>query len=126
MLFWILMVLGLYLAQIYLSASLYLPAEGLVQHAGGRDNMPERGKYAGRAERALANFKENLPFFLVPAVLAMVIDGADMAAAVLAAQVFFFARIAYTGFYVFAVPGARSIAYGIGLAANIYGIYALF
>ncbi|WP_153769829.1 MAPEG family protein [Labrenzia sp. CE80] len=125
MLFWIAAVLALYLAQIYLSATLFLPAEGLVAHAGPRDSLPDRGKYAGRAERVLVNFKENLPFFLVPAVLALALPGTDLSAATLAAQIFLVARIFFAAFYMFGVPWARSLAYGVGLGANIYGFWAL-
>jgi uncharacterized MAPEG superfamily protein len=125
MIFWIAAVLFLYLVQIYLSALLLLPAEGLVSHAGPRDTIPDRGKYAGRAERALVNMKENLPFFLVPALLALAMDGVNMPAAILAAQVFFFARVAYVAVYVAGVPWVRSVVFSVGMGANLYGLWAL-
>ncbi|WP_269581421.1 MAPEG family protein [Roseibium sp. Sym1] len=123
---WILAVLVLYLAQIYLSAALYLPSESLWQHAGGRDVLPEKGRYAGRADKALVNMKENLPFFLVPAVLAFVVPGTDMALAVTGAQVFFFGRLAYVPFYLSGIPGPRSIAYTVALFGNVLMAWALF
>lgn len=125
MLFWIAVVLCLYLVQIYLPAILLLPAEGLTAHAGPRDSIPDRGKFGGRAERALVNLKENLPFFLVPAVLALVIEGADIQAAILAVQVFFLARIVYVFCYMAGIPWIRSISYTVGLVANVYGFWAL-
>lgn len=122
---WILAVLVLYFCQIYLNASLYLPAEGLLRHAGGRDVMPEKGKYTARADRALVNMKENLPFFLVPAVLVYVVPDANIALAVLGAQFFFWGRLAYIPFYISGIPGPRSIAYSVALAGNIMMAWAL-
>ena len=122
---WILAVLLLYLAQIYLSAALYLPAESIWQHAGGRDVLPEKGKYKGRSDRALVNMKENLPFFLVPALLAYVIPTTDMAFAVLGAQLFFFGRLLYVPFYLSGIPGPRSLAYGVALCGNVIMAWAL-
>jgi uncharacterized MAPEG superfamily protein len=112
---WILAVLILYFCQIYLSAALYLPAEGLLRHAGGRDVLPEKGKFTARADKALVNMKENLPFFLVPAVLACVLPEADKDLAVIGAKVFFFGRLAYVPAYLSGIPGPRSIAYGVAL-----------
>lgn len=111
MLTWIAAVLVLYLAQIYLSTAIYMPAEGIKQHMAGRDNLPEKGLYAGRAERALTNLKENLPFFLVPAILSLTIRDVNLGQAVLAAQIFFFARVGYLICYLLAVPVVRSVLY---------------
>ncbi|MCK7612754.1 MAPEG family protein [Roseibium sediminicola] len=122
---WILAVLLLYLAQIYLSAVLFLPAESIWQHAGGRDVLPEKGKYAGRSDKALVNMKENLPFFLVPAVLAYVLPGTDMALAVTGAKVFFFGRLAYVPFYLSGIPGPRSLSYGVAFVGNVLMAWAL-
>lgn len=125
MIFWIAAVMCLYLVQIYLPAILLLPAEGLTAHAGPRDDIPDRGKFGGRAERALVNLKENLPFFLAPAILVLSIEGSDIQAAILAAQVFFLARIAYAVCYIAGIPWVRSLSYAIGLTANVYGFWAL-
>ncbi|ASP33314.1 MULTISPECIES: MAPEG family protein [Stappiaceae] len=122
---WILAVLLLYLAQIYLSAALYLPSESIWQHAGGRDVLPEKGKYKGRSDRALVNMKENLPFFLVPAVLVYVIPTTDMALAITGAQLFFFGRLLYVPSYLSGIPGPRSLAYGVALCGNIIMAWAL-
>ncbi|MEM5582267.1 MAPEG family protein [Roseibium sp. AS2] len=122
---WILAVLVLYFCQIYLSAVLYLPAEGLFRHAGGRDVLPDKGKFTARSDKALVNMKENLPFFLVPAVLAYVLPETDMDLAVIGAQAFFFGRLAYVPLYLSGIPGPRSIAYGIALAGTILMAWAL-
>jgi len=123
---WILAVLGLYFCQIYLSAALYLPAEGLLRHAGGRDVLPEKGRLAARSDKALVNMKENLPFFLVPAVLAFLQPEADMELAVAGAKVFFFGRLVYVPAYLSGIPGPRSIAYGVALFGALLMTWALF
>lgn len=122
---WIFAVLALYLAQIYLSATLFLPTEGLLSHLGGRDHMPDKGKFTARADRALANLKENLPLFLVPALLTYVVPETDMATALLGAQIFFWGRLAYVPAYLFGTPGPRSIAYGVGFFGNLMMVWAL-
>ncbi|MEP3430902.1 MAG: MAPEG family protein [Roseibium sp.] len=122
---WIFSVLALYLAQVYLSAALFLPSEGLLNHLGGRDSLPDKGKYTARADRALVNMKENLPFFLVPAVLVYVLPDANTSLALLGAQIFFWARLAYILAYLFGTPGPRSIAYVAGLVGNLVMVWAL-
>lgn len=123
---WILAVLVLYFCQIYFAALMYLPSAGLLQLAGGRDVLPEKGKLGLRADKALVNMKENLPFFLVPAVLAYVLPDVNLPLAVIGAQLFFWGRLAYVPFYVSGIPGPRSIAYGVALAGNLTMIWALF
>ncbi|WP_420414634.1 MAPEG family protein [Roseibium sp.] len=122
---WIFAVLALHLAQIYLSAAMYLPTEGLMRHAGGRDEMPEKGLITGRADRALNNMKENLPFFLVPALLSYVVPKTNTELAVLGAQVFFWARLVFVPAYLSGIPGPRSIAYSIALIGNLMMFWAL-
>lgn len=123
---WIIAVLGLYLGQIYLSALIYFPTEGTFRHLGGRDEMPDKGKFTQRSDRALNNMKENLPLFLVPALLTYVVPGADLGSAILGAQVFLFARLAYVPLYISGIPGLRSIAYTIALIGNGLVVWALF
>ncbi|MET1411057.1 MAPEG family protein [Roseibium sp. HPY-6] len=123
---WILAVLVLYLCQIYFTAILYVPSVGLLRLAGGRDGLPEKGKLSARADRALLNLKENMPLFLVPALLVYVVPNANAGLAILGAQVFFWARLAYIPSYMSGIPGPRSIAYGAGLAGNLMIVAALF
>lgn len=123
---WIFAVLALYFVQIYATALFYLPSVSLLKLAGGRDALPDKGRLGLRADKALVNMKENLPFFLVPAVLAYVLPGTDMGMAILGAQMFFWGRLAYVPAYVTGIPGPRSIAYGIALVGNIITVAALF
>ncbi len=125
MIFWILAGLGVYLLSVYLPAILYLPREGLVNHAGPRDELPEAGAYTNRARRALGNLQENLPIFLTLAILALVAPSADMAQAILGAQVFVIARLVYIPVYLISVPWTRSLAYLAGLVGNVIQLLAL-
>ena len=123
---WILAVLALYFVQIYATALFYVPSVSLLKLAGGRDALPDKGRLGLRADKALVNMKENLPFFLVPAVLAYVLPSTDMGMAILGAQMFFWGRLAYVPAYVTGIPGPRSIAYGVALVGNIITVAALF
>lgn len=123
---WILAVLVLYFGQIYFTALMYLPSAGLVRLAGGRDVLPEKGRLALRADKALVNMKENLPFFLVPAVLTLVLPNVNLGLAMIGAQLFFWGRLAYAPLYVSGIPGPRSIAYGVALIGNLMMVWALF
>lgn len=122
---WLIAVLGLYLGQIYLSALIYFPTEGTLRHLGGRDVMPEKGKLAKRSDRALQNMSENLPLFLAPALLTYVVPETDVGLAVLGAQIFFFARLAYVPLYLTGIPGPRSLAYMVALVGNIMVVWSL-
>lgn len=120
---WILIALGVYLMSVYVPAALYLPREGLMRHLGARDDLPEAGALTARARRAHANLMENMPLFLTPAILTLVVPNPDMALAILGAKIFVFARLAYIPAYLWGIPGIRSLCYVVGLAGC--GIIAL-
>ncbi len=122
---WLLLGLLLHLVHVYVPAAMFLPTEGLSRHMGGRDALPEAGVLVGRARRAQANWQENLPLFLTLGILAMIVPGADMAQAVLGAQIFVLARLAYLLLYLISIPFTRSVAYGAGLVGNALMVLAL-
>lgn len=78
-----------------------------------------------RARRAQANMLENMPIFLTLGILALVVDGTDMAQAILGAQIFVFSRIAYTIIYLISIPWTRSAAYAVGLFGCLMMAHAL-
>ncbi len=125
MLIWIFAGLAVYLASIYLPSMLFLPSEGMANHVGSRDDQPEPGVNVQRARRALVNTQENMPIFLTLAILALVIEGTDMAQAILGAQLFVFGRIAYTLLYLISIPWTRSVAYTVALVGCIMMALAL-
>ncbi len=122
---WIIAALGVFLVNIYLPAAMFLPQEGLLNHAGPRDNLPEPAPMAARARRALANMQENLPIFLALALLAMILPETDMGRAILGAQLFVYGRIAYIPLYLFGIPWLRSAAYGVALFGCILILLAI-
>jgi uncharacterized MAPEG superfamily protein len=109
----ILLVLLLYLAQIFLQETSRFRFD-LRAIVGNRDNPPEMSIVAGRLDRAKTNMLEALPFFLALALLAL-IRGGDTRWATYGATVFLFARIVYVPAYVSGLPWLRSL---IWLAAN--------
>lgn len=123
MTYWLLAALALYLAHVYVTALIYFPQVGFSRHVRGRDGLPEPSILAGRAQRGLGNLKENMPIFLTLGVLALVVENADMAQAVLGAKVFLVARLAYLPLYLMAIPLTRSISYSVGLVG--LGVMAL-
>lgn len=125
MLFWIFAGMIVY-AGVVMIPSLYLLGQiGVMGYAKGRDEEPVASPVHGRALRAARNTRENMPIFLALAVLALVVDNTDMAQAILGAQIFVLARIAYAPAYMSAIPFLRSTVYTIGLVGLILMAVAL-
>lgn len=109
----ILLVLALYLLQIFLqeTSRFGFDLRGIV---GNRDRQPEPSVVAARLDRAKNNMQEALPMFLALALLALV-RGADTPGEVRAAEVFLVARIVYVPAYVSGVPLLRSVVWLAGV-----------
>ena len=120
MVFWILAGLGVFLLQAYVTASLGLLQNGFMAYVGPRDALAEPGTIAARAERALANMRENMILFLGLALLVAIrepdLTGDSLALAELGAELFVLARLPYALAYVWGVPWVRSIVFGVGRA----------
>ncbi len=110
---------------VYGAGSLLMLRIGPAAYMGPRDTLPEPSKYYGRMQKAAANFGENLPVFLALAVLALVIEGVDMALAERGAMLFVLARVAYIAVYVAGVPFVRSVIFTAGLAGQVMMLLAL-
>jgi len=114
MTFWILGALLLFFLQSLLPPMLqyvFRADPQIMAMLGPRDATPETRVYGQRAERALRNMGEALLVFLPLALL-----GHSVETAVLGAQVFVLARIAYVPAYVLGIPFLRSAIWTIGLA----------
>ena len=99
--------------------ALVAPLRGWVWNAGPRDEgQPPLGKYPGRAQRALENFKETYPAFIALAV-ALLVSGKTGGNGALGAWMWFGARIAYLPLYLLGVPWLRSAAFGLSLAGLV-------
>jgi uncharacterized MAPEG superfamily protein len=110
-------VLGL--VHLLVAAALGVASRGNAWALGPRDGEPPPlSRIAGRADRAFRNFLETFPFFAAALVCAIAIDR-DAARAVLGAQLYFWARVAYLPLYLAGVPLLRSLAFGVALAGII-------
>jgi uncharacterized MAPEG superfamily protein len=111
----ILLVLGLYMLQIFLqeTSRVGFDLRGIL---GNRDNPPEMSVVAGRLNRAKNNMLEALPVFLSLAVMALV-KGGDPGTVTHAAMVFLIARVVYVPAYVSGVPILRSIVWLVGVGS---------
>jgi len=84
--------------------------------AGPRDEQKPIGGVAGRLQRALQNHLETLPVFAI-AVLVGEVEDAFTPVTAIAAQVYFWARVAYVPAYAFGIPWVRSLIWFVALAA---------
>jgi uncharacterized MAPEG superfamily protein len=99
---------------------------GIRQHGGlklanSRDNLPPANVFPARAKRNVENMRENLWFF-APGVLIAAIVGTSNDWTILGAQIFFFARVAYSIVYLAGWPIIRPLLWFAGIigAALIY------
>ena len=109
----------LLIAHIVVQGLLVAPLRGAAWNAGPRDEgQPPLGKYPGRAQRALKNFKETYPAFIALA-LALVVASKTGGAGALGAWTWFAARVVYLPLYMLGVPWLRTVAYGVSLVGLI-------
>jgi uncharacterized MAPEG superfamily protein len=84
---------------------------GVEWNAGPRDgDAVPKGVMAGRAQRALDNFKESYPAFIALA-LALAVSDRTGGIGATGAILWFAARIVYHPLYLFGVPYVRSLAW---------------
>lgn len=110
----ILLVLALYVAQIFLqeTSRFRFDLKGIV---GNRDVLPEPLVIAGRLERAKDNLREALPIFIALALLALT-RGTNQEAEAQGALVFLIARVVYVPAYVSGIPWLRSLVWLVSMA----------
>jgi uncharacterized membrane protein YecN with MAPEG domain len=94
-----------------------LRVRGVAGTLGYPERPPPPSAWAARLQRAHANAVENLAVF---ATLVLVAEAAGVADAAVgtAAVVYFWSRVVHALAYAFAVPGLRTLAFGIGFAAQ--------
>jgi|SRR5512139_2815138 uncharacterized MAPEG superfamily protein len=97
--------------------------EGMRVGLSNRDNLPEATPLGARAVNAADNTKENFILFVALALTAHAV-GADEAA-LLGAQVFFWARVAYLPVYWAGITVVRSVIWGVGIAGLAMMLFAI-
>jgi uncharacterized MAPEG superfamily protein len=117
-------VLGL--VYVFVAVGLATAQRGLVWNASNRDgdSKPLTG-FAARAQRANQNFLETFAFFAA-ALLTVVILHRNTEHTALAAQVYFWARLAYLPIYVIGIPYLRTAVWIVSFWAILQFIEALF
>jgi uncharacterized MAPEG superfamily protein len=109
----------LLIVYILVQGGFVAPLRGAVWNAGPRDEgQPPLGKYPGRAQRALENFKETYPAFIALA-LGLAVSGHTGGNGALGAWLWFGGRVAYLPLYILGVPWVRSVAYGVSFVGLI-------
>jgi uncharacterized MAPEG superfamily protein len=117
-------VLGL--VYVFVAAGLATAQRGLKWNASNRDGDPKPlTGFAARAERANRNFLETFAFFAA-AVLAVVLLQRGSEHTALAAQLYFWARLAYLPIYVVGIPYLRTAVWIVSFWGILQLIEALF
>ena len=104
----------LFLIIILAQAAMAIAQNGLMAQVGSRDELPEPTVVRLRLQRLTANMQENLILFAV-VVLTAHAAGVSNDTTVMAASLFFYARVAHAVVYAFGWPMIRPLFYFIGL-----------
>ena len=94
---------------------------GLPTLAGNRDKLAMIEGWAGRAQRAHDNMLESLVLFAVLVLVAQA-SGSANAMTALGAQLFFWARVAYTAIYIAGVQWVRTAVWSV----SVIGLLLIF
>jgi uncharacterized MAPEG superfamily protein len=97
--------------------------EGMKDGLSNRDHLPEATPLGGRAVRAAANTIEGFVLFVALALTANA-AGRD-AEALLGAQIFFWARVAYLPVYWAGITVVRSLVWGVSIAGLAMMLFAI-
>jgi uncharacterized MAPEG superfamily protein len=97
--------------------------EGMKIGLSNRDHLPEATPLGARAERAAANTKENFILFIALAGVAHAAGVGEQA--LLGAQIFFWARVAYLPVYLLGITYVRSAIWAVGVAGLVLMLLAL-
>ena len=115
----------LLLVQIIMQAQSAMPELGLEYAGSARDEpRPVKSLTAGRAKRALANLLETYPAFVALA-LALAVTGKAGGLGATGAWVWFIARVVYVPLYLFGIPMARTVAWGVSLLGLVLMLFRL-
>lgn len=124
-LWWLGWSVALGLAHVLVAAGFGTWQRGLRWNAGNRDgDRQPLNKYAARADRASRNFLETFVFFAA-ATLAVVVAGKDGAHTVMAAELYFWARLVYLPVYIVGIPYLRTAVWVVAFWGILQMLEAL-
>ncbi|PZS90627.1 MULTISPECIES: MAPEG family protein [Stenotrophomonas] len=110
---------------IFATSTVVTRERGMKWNASARDGDAKPvSALAGRLQRAQGNFLETFPFFAAAAV-AVVVAGRTNDTTALAAQAYFWARVAYLPLYAAGVPYVRSLVWAVSLLSILALVFAL-
>ncbi len=121
LLLWSLVLFGLYLGA---QATILRMQRGIDFAVTARDTEPSRSALEGRADRALKNFQETWPVFIV-LILVAHLTGPGDPFVFWGAMVWFAARLAYLPLYLTGTYGIRSLFWNgvlLGLLIMAWGV----
>jgi uncharacterized MAPEG superfamily protein len=90
------------------------------------EQILKQALWAQRARRAHYNGVENLVVFATLVLVAQAMGAADDSQVLLAAQVYFWARLVHFPALTFGIPGVRTLAFLAGFAAQIVVALKIF
>ena len=120
-LFWLMWAVALTFAQMLVAVSGAALQVGLPTLVGNREHLPACTGWAGRAQRAHHNMLESLVLFAALVLVAVVANKTNDST-VFAAQLFFWARLAYAVVYVAGIPWLRTAMWFV----SVIGLALIF
>jgi uncharacterized MAPEG superfamily protein len=115
---------GLLVALVVIQAFAGIRSVGLMPLANNRDGLDPAKGFHARMLRVVDNHREGLVMF-APLALAAAVMHLSTPMTVLAAQLFFWARLVHAILYILGVPMVRPLAWGVGLAGTIMILLAI-
>ena len=100
-------------------------SNGVPYAAGNRDEAAPQTAFQGRVRRTVMNHVEGLAMF-APLALIAAQQGVSTPMTVLAAQLFFYGRVAHAALYLAGVPMLRTLAWLASIAGTVMMFLAIF
>ena len=113
-LMWLLWAVALTVVQMLIAVTGATLQVGLPKLAGNREGMPPLTGWVGRAERAHYNMLESLVLFAA-LVLILVLANKTNSTALIGAQLFVWARLAYAVIYLAGIPWLRTLVWFVSM-----------
>ena len=110
--------IALLIVVILIQATTGVLAQGLPPMAGNRDDLPPPKVYQGRTKRLVDNYVEGMVMY-APLALVAAVANVSSDTTILAAQLFFYGRLAHAIVYLVGIPWVRTLAWAVSLAGTL-------